>query len=164
LKPQAVKAWDEHMKRRKTYTTEADIDLLATLLPPDRAGVSYHEFEVGPVHRAIEALPVDDLQKVRLAYLAEQASDRLAKSKEDALDRLRRFDLGHPLLLEHFSDYGATKPEEAFAEAFDRYVRLGPRALGPWTRAFFEEVVRPARQARDNPRRQARNPRRSRRR
>jgi hypothetical protein len=78
LKPQAVRAWDEHMKRRKTYTTEADIDLLATLLPPDRAGDTHYEFRVGPVHRAIEALPVDDLQKVRLAYLAQEASGRFA--------------------------------------------------------------------------------------
>lgn len=153
LKPQAVKAWDERMKSRKTYTTEADVDLLATLLPPDRADQYHYEFKVEPVHRAIEALPVDDLQKIRLAYLAQEASGRFAESKAAALRKLRDFSLDHPLLLEHFSDYGATKPEEAFAEAFDRYVRLGPRALGPWTRAFFEDVVRPARQARDNPRR-----------
>jgi hypothetical protein len=151
MKPAVQKAWDEAIKARKTHTSAADVDLLGTLLPYDSKEEWAYKFDKDAVLRDIAALPVDDLQKLRLNYLAIQ--DQLASSKADYLEKLKRYDVGHPLLLEHFSDYGATKPEEAFAEAFDRYVRLGPRALGPWTRAFFEEVVRPARQARDNPRR-----------
>ena len=53
-------------------------------------------------------------------------------------------------------DYGATNPVEAFAEVFRLYVLHGPRAVGPWTRALFREVVRGAGAPLQNPKPQRR--------
>jgi hypothetical protein len=44
--------------------------------------------------------------------------------------------------LEEITDYGSTNDKEAFAEAFMLYVTQGPRAVGPWTRWFFEMISR----------------------
>ena len=44
--------------------------------------------------------------------------------------------------LEEITDYGSTDEKEAFAEAFMLYVIKGPRAVGPWTRQFFETISR----------------------
>ncbi len=46
--------------------------------------------------------------------------------------------------IEHITDYGATNPQEAFAEAFRLFVTKGPGALGPWTRQFFKDISRSA--------------------
>lgn len=43
---------------------------------------------------------------------------------------------------EFISLYGGTNASEAFAEAFETYVKHGPRTLGPWTRNMFERVTR----------------------
>lgn len=49
---------------------------------------------------------------------------------------------GKPVMIEGMTDYGATSPEEAFAEAFRLYLERGPGRLGPWTRQFFQDISR----------------------
>ena len=43
---------------------------------------------------------------------------------------------------EFITHYGATNPDEAFADAFRLYVGKGPRALGPRTLRFFEQLTK----------------------
>jgi hypothetical protein len=44
--------------------------------------------------------------------------------------------------LEFISEYGKTKPNEAFAEVFRKWVGGRKIELGPWTRQFFKDIVR----------------------
>lgn len=43
--------------------------------------------------------------------------------------------------VEHITEYGRKNMDERFAEAFERYINEGPRALPPQTRAAFERTL-----------------------
>jgi hypothetical protein len=49
---------------------------------------------------------------------------------------------GERYTIEFISDYGNTNPAESFAEVFRKWVAGRVGQLGPWTRAFFKEIVR----------------------
>jgi hypothetical protein len=49
---------------------------------------------------------------------------------------------GEQVPLEWISDYGRTNEKEAFAEVFKLWVGGRKQKLGPWTRAFFKDIVR----------------------
>jgi len=85
----------------------------------------------------------DSITFAQLRYLADHnpGSQKGVATPEEALDLNLKFNVGESVSMEHISDYGATSPIEAFAEAFKAYIIKGPRALGPWTRDFFEKIT-----------------------
>ena len=73
------------------------------------------------------------------SYLAGRGTFK--KEPDEIVKFLHRVAPGIQSLPEYVSDYGATKPSEAFAEVFRYYLTRGARRLGPWTRTFFRSVV-----------------------
>ena len=82
----------------------------------------------------------DELEEAIMVYLADHIPQS-AETLEELSKGLRLFD-SSPVAVHHITNYGATDPGEAFAEAFRLYIRNGPRALDPWVRKFFEHIVR----------------------
>lgn len=142
--------WDEKIKANQFDVTDALLDQFAehyaafneTVLHPNR-------YEPDAVREGIaaawvNALPDLDAEKRAVFhYIARRLSrtaypDRLLASMQE---NARKHGPRGRAMAEHITDYGATNPQEAFAEAFALFVTKGPRAIGPWTEALFRKMV-----------------------
>ncbi len=100
------------------------------------------KFKVETAIKAINAKETDPTVITIMLYLAHNSwyhsriNDRT--SAIDAFD-----DLADSFIdLEFISEYGKTRPNEAFAEVFRKWVGGRKNELGPWTRQFFKDIVR----------------------
>lgn len=85
-----------------------------------------------------------ELSGRRYKQFMEQLAKETGRTSWNGVDQFIRSVQGMSFSVDHYepiSAYATTKPVEAFAEAFRRYVVEGPRALGPRTRAFFEKLT-----------------------
>lgn len=128
-----VQAWLAHTAKHPEYETLSRMD---RLLAADAYAVEYPAD--GPKHRAIQRAILRQIAWNSYGRKASQVSDlaNILSLVGQASYMMEPTDKGRP------TDYGATKPEEAFAEVFKLYVMDGPRAVGPWTRALFREIAR----------------------
>jgi DNA topoisomerase IB len=132
--------WDDVMKSHTVEITPQDVtSFISDVYNSEMTG------------RELEALVerstnLDPEMKAKYRFLADHNPAYVA-TPEGVTEHHRKFNLGEKVNLEHITDYGATSPVEAFAEAFQLYVRKGPRAFGPWTRSFFERLTHSGRSA-----------------
>lgn len=143
--------WDEKIKSSQFDVTEPLIDQFATYYPAFNETVLHpYAYEPESIREGVAAawvntLPDLDAEKnavfhylarglVRTAY-----PERLLASMQE---NARKYGNARGrAMTEHITDYGATNPQEAFAEAFALFVTKGPRAIGPWTEALFRKMV-----------------------
>lgn len=125
--------WERMLSTQQVRTTAEDVALfMDNVWQPDATEAQHLSL--------IERSSFDPEQKAKFRYFAEHWP-AYTWTKDGVKEHHLKFNLNEPVLIEHISDYGATSPIEAFAEAFAHYVTKGPRALGPWTRSFFERLV-----------------------
>ena len=84
----------------------------------------------------------DPALQAKYLYLMEHMPGYTTEEKE-IVEHHIKFNKGDRVNLEELTDYGATNPSEAFAEAFLNYVEKGPKALNPWIRNFFIKTLAP---------------------
>ena len=142
--------WDEKIKVNQFDVTASLIDQFATHYAAFNEAVLHpYRYEPDSVRERVaaawvNALPDLDAEKTAVFhYIARRLSHTtypeklLASMQENAHKHGSR----SRAMGEHITDYGATNPQEAFAEAFALFVTKGPRAIGPWTEALFRKIV-----------------------
>jgi len=141
LNQKAIEHWEQTIRDKRAWMTEEAVDAWVdeVIVPLHAANPSY---SVDDVARKTEQVlrGRDEVTQARYRHLAMNAS--AGREPEQARDSMKTFHGKDPVLVEYVTDYGATKPEETFAEAFQLYIIKGPRRLGPWTRQFFKEITR----------------------
>lgn len=129
--------WNDVLKTRTVEVTEGAIHTFVNRYVRNQKWMlSRREVEV-----LLSRQERDEELKAQYRLLADH-SPAYTSDPDEILTHHLKNNKGDKATLEHISDYGATSPVEAFAEAFRLYVEKGPRALGPWTRQFFERVNR----------------------
>jgi len=136
---QARAHWNEIMTTQQGVTTQEGVDLFMDKVWNPSA--SDRELEA-----IVERSRFDPEIKAMFRYFVDH-SPSYTRTSEGVKGHHIRFNVGKAVLIEHITDYGATSPIEAFAEAFQRYVIEGSKALGEWTRSFFERLVKGGRLA-----------------
>ena len=130
----AQQHWEDVIETRQVKITPEDVGVFMGKI----WDVKYRDRELVQL---VQRSKFDPETKAKFNYLADHNPAYTSEPKEVG-DHHLKFNVGEKVTIEHISDYGATNPWEAFAEAFQLYVRKGPRAIGPWTRDFFERVTR----------------------
>ena len=141
--------WDTKIESSQFDVTEALLDQFATHYAAFNEAIHPYRYEPDSVREQVAAawvntLPDLDAEKTAVfRYIARRLSQTayperlLASMQENA----RKHGARGRAMSEHITDYGATNPQEAFAEAFALFVTKGPRAIGPWTEALFRKMV-----------------------
>lgn len=94
------------------------------------------------INKKVEKID-DPTLKIIFTYLGKHTPifDVEGDKKKKYMDFMMDNNKGEQVPLEWITDYGRTNPAEAFAEAFKLWVGGVKGKLGPWTRAFFKEIV-----------------------
>lgn len=134
MPPNARAHWDDVMTSHTVQITPQDVDSFVS-------DVYQSELTSRELQALIDRSPhLDPETRAKYTFLADH-NPAYVSTPEGVTEHHRKFNLGEKATIEHITDYGAENPVEAFAEAFQLYVRKGPRILGPWTRSFFEKVT-----------------------
>ncbi len=146
LSPRARGAWDARIEAQLVVITPAAVRAWGEALAPMYQTPSSERWRFNVMEIAAKATSPE--QAAQFRYLAKHhPAYAAADTAAGLVGHHQEFSVGEAVAVEHITDYGATNPHEAFAEAFRLYVLRGPRALGPWTRSFFERIVRAGRAA-----------------
>lgn len=139
LPANAREHWKEVIDSRAVIIEDKDIDhMVDKYMAP---WIKAH----GSTPFRTELLPLIHEESEELAAKCRELSDHVpafTREPEEIRDFWKKNYKGERVNLEEVTDYGNTNEKEAFAEAFMLYVTQGPRALGPWTRQFFETISR----------------------
>lgn len=132
--------WEETLDTRSAPIEAGDITYFMRnyVQKPDSTG--YLHLDRHEMQAEIAQKESDDTLKAKLTYLAEHIPGYTMVPSE--IEKHLMDEKGVKVDLEFITEYGATNPKEAFAEAFREWVLRGPRALGPWTRDFFLRITR----------------------
>lgn len=140
LTAKSRKHWDDMIKGKRSSTTPESVrqwvDEVVRPLFAKNPGFTPADAVVA-TERLVEDR--DEVTQARYRHLAQNVGS-VHREPEKVLESMLRHHSEDPVLVEHITNYGATKPEEAFAEAFKLYVDKGPSYLGPWTRQFFRDI------------------------
>lgn len=142
LPGQARAHWEEVMEARGVKITDADVQQFYRVIlqqdPP--VGLWGDEDRL----RAVLPRARDLTDEVKFKELARAPVAPWGDKAFDAAEYLKRLSgyVGETVQIEEITDYANTNPMEAYAECFREFVLKGPRALKPWTRAFFGRVSR----------------------
>lgn len=142
----AKKAWEEKINSQMIAIKKEHIDkFFDKYWDNDRFGDNIGSFM--PSDKIIKDLKniIDPTLKIVFDYLSDNRpwfnvevdKERYEKYK----DYMVKHHKGEQIPLEWITDYGRTNPSEAFAETFRIWVSGNKGKLGPWTRAFFKEIV-----------------------
>jgi hypothetical protein len=128
--------WESMIEGRTVLIESADVKAFVAECVKGKQRLLSRELEA-----QIKQAGYDPVVEAKFLHLADHVpgyTDDLEKIEQIMLkDRI-----GERVQLEAVSEYGNTNPSEAFAEAFMLWIELGPRALGPWTRQFFQTISR----------------------
>jgi len=138
LQNRARAHWEEMLESHTAEITPTDVKVFMNKIWVPSA--TSRELQ-----HVVDRSEFDPESKAKFNYLADH-NPAYTNEAEGVEKHHEKFNVGDKVTIEHISDYGATNPIEAFAEAFQLYVRKGPRALGPWTRHFFERITKPGSQ------------------
>lgn len=130
--------WDEVMGKRMTEITKEDVHEFT-----DKYLAKHPDLYTRELEALIDRTEDDEEKKVKFKELAQSSGPITVKNEEtDKLRDILMRSVGEKVHIEDISEYARTSPVEAFAEAFRWYVLKGPSGLGPFTRQFFETIVR----------------------
>jgi hypothetical protein len=148
LPGQARASWEEVLEARGVKITFDDIERFFKAVNPKIDPDNFYRMS-DDIDRLKAALPVardvfDEakFRELSSVYPIPFTVERGVYDPDVYLKQLKEFKEGELVQIEEVSEYGDTKPEEAFAEAFRLWVIKGPGALGPWTREFFRKIAR----------------------
>lgn len=143
LPKNALAEWVDVIKNKRAYmSNDAVVRWVAEVITPlwnsKRA-----EYTQDDVRKATERAlaDADEVTMAQFRHLAENLPS-YTRDPVAVAETMTSHHSDDAVLVEHVTNYGATNPEEAFAEAFKLYVHKGPGALGEWTRQFFKDIVR----------------------
>lgn len=139
--------WEEAFNGRGAKIEKADVNNFIKFYKKQRNPERIPRKEWS---RIVDQAPIDPESQAKFKYLSHHIPWAWEADAEELREILLRDDVGDKVLQEYITDYGATDPWEAFAEAFQLYILKGPRRLGPWTRNFFEKITQGGRLASRN--------------
>ena len=132
-------AWDTIITERNYPIAEEDVTAFVDKYKPAN---KYRD----ELRKLIQDQETDPETIAKYLYLSKHSPSFTFDTAEIIQFHIEH-NVGELVDAESISDYGATNPMEAFAEAFRLYILDGPRAVGPWTRWFFERITQMARTA-----------------
>jgi hypothetical protein len=138
LPPRARGHWEEILNTRQLAITEEDIHEFYKKYIESHDPFHLSSAEGIALVKRTETNPE---KEAKFIYLMDRTPAYTFKP-EEILQHYLKFTVDDKVNLEELTDYGATNPREAFAEAFTEYIIKGPRALKPWTRSFFIQISR----------------------
>jgi len=144
--------WFKYVPSRAKKAWEDKINSQMITVKADHIKKFFDEFydkEYGfPYRRGFEKEVkriTDPTLKIVYSYLGQHTPIFKVEDGKDEKQMYMEFMMEHhkgeQVPLEWITDYGRTNPAEAFAEAFKLWVGGVKGKLGPWTRAFFKEIV-----------------------
>jgi len=137
----AKKAWKEKFQQKRVRVAPVHIKKFFEMFFTEEYGFPTRKDIKKKVEKEID----DPTFKVVFMYLADNTpmfEPKEGKSRYDAYwDFFQNRSRGEEIPLEWITDYGRTNEKESFAEAFKLWVGGVKGKLGPWTRAFFKEIV-----------------------
>jgi hypothetical protein len=141
--------WDEKINSNQFNVTAPLIEQFAEKYEDFEAALYPYRYETDAIRTQVasewvNALPDLDAEKHAVfRYLARS----LANTSDPVMllysmsENAKKYGPRGRAMVEHITNYGATNPQEAFAEAFALFVTKGPRAIGPWTEALLRKIV-----------------------
>jgi hypothetical protein len=136
----AKKAWEDKINSQMITVKKEHIEKFFDEYYDEKWGFPYRrEFE-----KKVEKI-TDPTLKIIFSYLGKHTPVFKVEDGKDErqvyMEFMMEHNKGEQVPLEWITDYGRTNPSEAFAEAFKLWVGGVKGKLGPWTRAFFKEIV-----------------------
>ena len=136
----AKKAWKEKFEQKRIRVANTHIKKFFDMFFDEKRGFPYKK----ELKQKIEKID-DPTMKILFKYFAENTpifEPKDGKSRYEAYwDFFQYRARGEEIPLEWITDYARSNEKEAFAEAFKLWVGGVKGKLGPWTRAFFKEIV-----------------------
>jgi hypothetical protein len=145
--------WYKHVPERAKKAWKDKIETQVITVTGDHIRKFFDEYwdkEWGfPYHKEFKKL-IKDIKdptlKIVFTFLEDNRPYYDVKDGRDKktvyIEHMMKHSKGEQVPLEWISDYGRTDEKEAFAEVFKLWVGGAKGKLGPWTRAFFKEIVR----------------------